>query len=265
VIRDNSDLSWAQWGERHPYYAVLTQEKFRQENLTDALKSEFFESGRTHIEKVLRTAEIHFGSLLSRKSALDFGCGVGRLIIPLAQIFATVTGVDISPAMLEEARANCKRRQIENVDLVFSDDILSRVKGRFDFIHSCFVLQHIPVARGEHILSRLIELLNSNGILAVQFPLARRASIVRKSVHFLRRNIVPISWLVNVSQGKPWNEPFMQMNPYNMNRILDVFARHQTNQAFLELTEEGSFLSAYVLAKKTARAGEPSSSGGPIL
>jgi 2-polyprenyl-3-methyl-5-hydroxy-6-metoxy-1,4-benzoquinol methylase len=265
VIRDNSDFSWAEWGKQNPYYAVLTEEKFRQQNLTDALKSEFFESGRIHIERVLRTAETQFGTPSFRKSALDFGCGVGRLVIPLAQIFGRVTGVDVSPAMLEEARANCKRHQIKNVDLVFSDDALSRVKGQFDFIHSCFVLQHIPVHRGEQILRQLLEMLSLGGILAVQFPLARRASIVRKSVHFLRRNIAPISSLVNVFQGKHWNEPFMQMNPYNMNRVLDVFAGNQTNEAFLELREEGSFLSAYVLAKKTAYIRKPSSSGGSIL
>ena len=45
------------------------------------------------------------GSPAARRSALDFGCGIGRLSQALAEHFDQVYGVDISPKMIELARA----------------------------------------------------------------------------------------------------------------------------------------------------------------
>jgi ubiquinone/menaquinone biosynthesis C-methylase UbiE len=39
-----------------------------------------------------------------RQSALDFGCGVGRMARSFASQFESYTGVDISEAMIEQAR-----------------------------------------------------------------------------------------------------------------------------------------------------------------
>ena len=72
-------------------------------------------------------AASHLGIKCAQKSSLDFGCGVGRLIIPFARVFEHVTGVDISPAMLEIAQRNCLEQGIHNVEFVRSDDELSRV------------------------------------------------------------------------------------------------------------------------------------------
>jgi 2-polyprenyl-3-methyl-5-hydroxy-6-metoxy-1,4-benzoquinol methylase len=153
VIRDNSDESWEKWGKENPYYGVLTDDRFRQENFNSELKAEFFETGRLHIDRVLSMARTHCGASVTLQSALDFGCGVGRLVIPLAGIFKHVTCVDISSAMLEVAKQNCAERGIDNVNFVRSDDNLSRVAGKFDFIHSYLVLQHIPIRRGEKIIA----------------------------------------------------------------------------------------------------------------
>jgi 2-polyprenyl-3-methyl-5-hydroxy-6-metoxy-1,4-benzoquinol methylase len=251
VIRDNSDASWEKWGNQNPYYAVLTDNKFRRENLSNEAKSEFFESGRVQMERVLAIATRHLGVMDCRQSALDFGCGVGRLLIPLAQVFDHVTGLDISPTMLGITAENCAERGIENVDFVLSDDELTRVKGKFDFIHSYIVLQHVPSHRGEAIIKQMIGRLSPGGILAIHFPLMRRASVVRKSVNFLRRNFAPLSVLANIVQRRPWNEPFMQMHNYDANRILVSLAEHGMKHVFWELIDSGGFLSAYAFARNS--------------
>jgi SAM-dependent methyltransferase len=252
VIRDNSDVSWEKWGRENPYYGVLTDDKFRHENLTDELKSEFLETGRLHVERVLAMAQNHCGALLSRKSALDFGCGVGRLVIPLAQIFERVTGVDISPGMLEVAKQNCSERGIDNADFVRSDDQLTQVTGKFDFIHSYLVLQHIPIRRGEKIITQLLDRLNDEGILAIHLPFARRDSALRKSIHFLRRNFSPLSALINIFRRKPRNEPFIQMNSYDVNHLLISLSEHGIKDVFLEVVDAGGFVSAFIFARKPA-------------
>src|SRR5215213_6061594 len=47
---------------------------------------------------------------------LELGCGTGRLLVPLAVTGLPVTGVDISPALLEQARA--KLATVPHGDLV---------------------------------------------------------------------------------------------------------------------------------------------------
>ena len=49
----------------------------------------------------------HWGLLDPDSAVLDVGCGIGRLEAALAPRVASVTGVDNSPAMLEEARRRC--------------------------------------------------------------------------------------------------------------------------------------------------------------
>ena len=44
-MRDNSDRSWERWGKDNPYYGVLTDDRFRRENLHDDRKMEFLETG----------------------------------------------------------------------------------------------------------------------------------------------------------------------------------------------------------------------------
>lgn len=250
-MRDNSDVSWEKWGRENPYYGVLTYDKFRHENLTEELKDQLFETGRVHIETVLEIVLSRFGAMPSQTSALDFGCGVGRLVIPLARVFGHVTGIDISPAMLEVAEQNCLERDIRNVEFVRSDDELSRVAGRFDFIHSYLVLQHIQPGRGERIITQLIERLNDDGVLAIHFPFMRKDSFVRKSMHFLRRNFSPFSALANIVRRRRWDEPFIQMNSYDVNRILISLSEHGIKSMFLEVVDAGGFVSVFIFAKKT--------------
>jgi len=47
------------------------------------------------------------GLLARRPAVLDLGCGIGRLAAALAGDAGSVTGLDLSPAMIEEARARC--------------------------------------------------------------------------------------------------------------------------------------------------------------
>jgi len=249
MFRDDSDASWDKWGKQNPYFGVLTDDKFRRENITEESKSEVLATGRVHIQRVLSMAISHFGEI-SRNSALDFGCGVGRLVIPLATEFEHVTAVDVSLGMLETAKQNCSDRGIRNVDFVQSDDRLSQVTRSFDFIHSYLVFQHITVRRGAEIITHLLKRLNDEGVLAIHFPFACKHSVIRKFAHLLRRNFSPFSMLANIVRAKRWNEPFMQMNCYDVNSVLASISGCGIKDVFLEVVDAGGFISAFVLAKK---------------
>lgn len=144
--------------QKDPYFGMLTDEKYRSDKLA------FFESGEIHVNHVLSVCGRHFSPAFTPKRTIDFGCGVDRLVIPLANISDEVIGLDISEGMLEEARKNCTERHTNNVKFLKSDNDLFVLDGEFDFVHSCVVLPHIPISRGNHIFMRLIEHLSSEGI-----------------------------------------------------------------------------------------------------
>lgn len=249
-MRDNSDLSWERLGKENPYFGVLSNEKYRLDQLTREARQEFFRSGEQHIDRVLATVRRLIGPDLPRRSALDFGCGVGRLVMPLARHFETVTGVDVAPSMLDEARQNCLERHVANAVFLGSDDALAQVTGGFDFIHSFLVFQHIPVARGEAILRQLLRRLNPGGVLAIHFPFRRQVSRFRKWTNALRVRFVPFAMLVNAVRGQPLREPLVQMNSYDIERMLILLLEHGLADLHLELMDEGGHFQALVFARR---------------
>ncbi|MEO6394113.1 MAG: methyltransferase domain-containing protein, partial [Pyrinomonadaceae bacterium] len=134
MLPKNSDQNWETYGKDNPYFGVLSDEKFMRAQLDEQAIDEFFATGETHIAEVMATIDHHLAADFSPKRCLDFGCGVGRLVFPLAQRFGFVTGVDISPSMLAEARKNADGLGLTNVELLPSDDTLSQVTGPFDLI-----------------------------------------------------------------------------------------------------------------------------------
>jgi SAM-dependent methyltransferase len=90
---------WDRHAERDPLWAVLSDTAKRDGKWDVA---QFFRTGISEIETVLYT--IHAQQFaLCRGSAMDFGCGVGRLTQALGSHFDRVVGVDVSPRMLELA------------------------------------------------------------------------------------------------------------------------------------------------------------------
>jgi cyclopropane fatty-acyl-phospholipid synthase-like methyltransferase len=143
---ENTDAHWQQWGKFDPYRAALFHEKYRRACLGDNVQ-EFFQTGEEYIDSLTRKlAMLYPGMRLG--TAVDFGCGVGRLSIPLARRFETVIGVDVSPAMLNESRKNCSLFGISNAEFVLSDDSISRVPFGVQLVHSYLVLQHIDFTAG---------------------------------------------------------------------------------------------------------------------
>ncbi len=82
--------------------------------------------------------------LLSDKEILDFGGGTGLLTLPLAKQAKSVTLVDISEKMLEQARLKVEQQDIKNIQFLEQDLLKSPLKQEFDLIVVCRVLHHMP-------------------------------------------------------------------------------------------------------------------------
>ena len=83
-------------------------------------------------------------NLLSDKEILDFGGGTGLLTLPLAKQAKSVTLVDISEKMLEQARLKAEQQDIKNIHFLEQDLLEKPLKKEFDLIVVCRVLHHMP-------------------------------------------------------------------------------------------------------------------------
>ena len=78
-----------------------------------------------------------------RATVLEIGCGIGRLLKPLARRAAVVSGVDISGEMVRQARTRLVT--LPNVTVHKTDGTLSMVAASsVDFCFSMVVFQHFP-------------------------------------------------------------------------------------------------------------------------
>ena len=83
-------------------------------------------------------------NVLSDKEILDFGGGTGLLSLPLAEQAKSVTLVDISEKMLEQARLKAERQEIKNIQFLEQNLLTNPLEQEFDLIVVCRVLHHMP-------------------------------------------------------------------------------------------------------------------------
>lgn len=249
MFNNNTDKEWENIGRDDPYFGVSTTEKFLTKNLTDGIKEGMFKSGSYQVDQIYKVIKNHIDPNFIIKNALDFGCGVGRIVIPLSFLAETVTGVDISASMINEAKRNCKAKSIENVTFVLSNDNLSLVTGKFNFIYSFCVFQHIPKNRGEQIFTKLLSHLEDGGVGVLHFLYAKDYHF-KKIVPWIKKYIPFSKYIINVLKGKNILSKQMQMNSYNLNRVLYNIQKSNVSEFHAEYTNHNGELGIVLFFKK---------------
>jgi ubiquinone/menaquinone biosynthesis C-methylase UbiE len=250
MAKTGTDRDWEIWGKENPYYGVLTDPKFLSANLSDEALHEFFGSGEQHVDHLCRLIRTRIRSDFEPRSVLDYGCGTGRIAIPFARRAQRVVGIDVSPSMLEEARKSCSRFGIERVQLLHLDEMDSLEPGSFNLIHSFVVFQHVPVARGEVLMEKLVRLLAEGGIGALHFTFSIPRGRVLQAVTTLRNHSRAFNGVLNVAKGRAFSRSHMQMNNYSMNRILEMLAQEGCSNVCVEFTGDSACRGALVLFEK---------------
>jgi SAM-dependent methyltransferase len=213
----DTDRDWRKWGRCNPYFAVLTSPEFSQENIAEN-KGAFFRTGEQFVDDAF--AEFaRFTADARRGRVLDYGCGTGRLTIPLSYHFREVVALDISPAMLGEAETNASAVQRTNITFRTADDRLSQATGLFDLVVSHLVLQHIPVRRGLVIFEELINRLAPGGLFYISVSIRNDTGPLRW-LYWASATIPGVKVIQNLLRGAEWNAPAMQMNDYPLDRLV---------------------------------------------
>jgi SAM-dependent methyltransferase len=246
----NTDKDWESLSRMDPYWAVLTDPKFKSPNLTDDAREEFFATGSRHIEWLMRLIRERISPGFQPSRALDFGCGVGRNLPGLAHACREVVGADVAQGMLDEARKNCQQRGLSNVRLVQTGGDLSAIDGKFDFIHSVLVFQHIPPRRGLRLMEQLVDMLDAGGVGALHVTFRERTHSLARLTSWVCNHLPLAPNLLNVAMRRPWRSPLMAMYAYDIRDVLEMLHSRRCGKICMELTNHERWEGAIVLFEK---------------
>jgi ubiquinone/menaquinone biosynthesis C-methylase UbiE len=100
---------------------------------------------------------------------VDLGAGTGRFACEVAPHCARVVAVDVSPVMLEHARARVDAASLANVDCVRSGLLTYEHDGAgVDFVCSRNALHHLPDFFKALALARIARMLRPRGVLRLR-------------------------------------------------------------------------------------------------
>ena len=98
-------------------------------------------------------------------TVLDVACGTGNLALPAARAGATVTGVDLAPNLVEQARENARR---EGLNARFDEgdaESLPYADASFDVVMTMFGAMFAP--RPELVAAELMRVCRPGGVIAM--------------------------------------------------------------------------------------------------
>jgi cyclopropane fatty-acyl-phospholipid synthase-like methyltransferase len=251
VLDNNTDRDWEAFAKEEPYWSVISVDDFRRKNLTAQAIERFFKGGAEHMNSIIALLRSRFSITGRFKTTLDFGCGVGRLLFPLAQTSERAIGLDVSPTMLALCRQNAEERKVNNIELYQSDDDLTAVQqyaGSIDLVTSFIVFQHIPPRRGMHILGQLLSLLSPRacGFLHITFSATidslqyEGANVTGSTYRFYQRTL---DGIIKLLEG-PLGEVQIQMHHYNLNEVMCLFYSVGITEILTRFTNHTSTIGA---------------------
>ena len=194
-----------------------SEDSTRIDGLDDAARVRYYEDAFARFGIWAARVEGHTGQSLDGRRALDYGCGIGRTSLPLAERCEHVYGLDVSAAVLREADRHAKRLEITNVEWLDAGR-LAELAGSYDLVLSQYVFQHIPSREGERIFAMLVRGLRPGGIGAIHVSLRPRSPLLglaRWTVGSARSEENPAGFV----RGMDWSYPYMVMHSYSLNRL----------------------------------------------
>jgi len=188
---------------------------------------EFLGTGTAEVASVMAYLAQTVGNV-RRSTALDFGCGVGRLTQALAAHFENVTGVDISAAMID--RAVALNRHPDRCRYVVNTvaDLRTFADGTFDFVYSNITLQHIAPRYSRAYIREFVRVAAPGGVILFQLPSERvPVRVERRGVARVKATIrdrTPEAVVNAYDDFKRWlsNEPTMEGHGIARDEVVSV-------------------------------------------
>ena len=126
-----------EWNERanmNPLFVIATEHSESEEDFWKSGIDEcnfILGKNTSRLQKILENKE------LSQMNVLEIGCGIGRILIPMSEIFGHVVGIDISSKMVQLGQKyvqdipNCSIFENNGIDLSeFSDNYFDLIPNQ---------------------------------------------------------------------------------------------------------------------------------------
>lgn len=124
---------WRRFAQEAPMFYIASQQ-------AEWTQKDFLAAGNDMVEPILK----HLGDRIERRSALEIGCGLGRILYNLAPEFEQVHGIDIAPEMIEHAEAMGHLPDNVELHVGTGSDLAPIDDAGIDLVLSLLVFQHIP-------------------------------------------------------------------------------------------------------------------------
>jgi len=121
--------------------------------------------------------------------AIDYGCGIGRLVEPLSRDLREVIGVDISDEMVRQASERLAGNPRVRFQALANDGRLPFPDGSFDLAWSVYVFQHLPRAAFHSAMKEISRVVRPGGTFLVH--LNYPYTLKRKVQALLRKDQTP--------------------------------------------------------------------------
>jgi 2-polyprenyl-3-methyl-5-hydroxy-6-metoxy-1,4-benzoquinol methylase len=146
---------------------------------------------------------------------LDFGCGDGRIAIPMVKLGLSVTAVDAAPEMIERLHHNANVQETEGTFYTFIWDGITPAPftaWTFDAINARAVFIHHAHTDVEKMVANLAARINPQGFLVADWPVGdhhERVDWIDVTTwdHRARGNIARAAGLELVREGVPTVSP----------------------------------------------------------
>lgn len=133
-----------------------------------------FGKAKTMYQQTVKLAELQPGQAL-----LDIGCGTGHLLLEAEKVIGhqgTAVGLDVEPAMIEQAKKHAAKKHSHATFDVASVDQIPFPDNSFDVAIQTLVFHHLNEAQKEKGLAELSRILKPNGrLLIVDLNPSRRS------------------------------------------------------------------------------------------
>ena len=224
----------------HPDYELASTQAI------PALSYVLLEYGSRSADKIegddFQTIATQLSTLPRNLAVLDFGCGVGRLMEPLARQGFRVDGTDISEQMLSFAR---KKPVLATSQFYLSSgtDCGGAPSGNYDIVYSCLCIQHIATrAVRNAIIASIADALRDGGMVSIQlhyYP--DHSSLQVPAPH--------VPWAVDKFDAEGTNsDADVWVTPDQLHIVLEDFRKHfqDIRLQFIEFPQEAKlFTGAY--------------------
>lgn len=163
-----SNRDWEDWGVRDPFYGVATFGDNRGKGESNEwTPDELYASGAADWKLMKRRLDAYG---YSNGTVVEIGSGVGRYSRAMAADFDSVTGLDVSAGMIEQAQQHAG---LPNISYQLSDgQSLPFGDQSADVIFSAFVFQHFDSTEyASEYFREMARVLKPGGTMMVHLPL----------------------------------------------------------------------------------------------